>query len=152
MTDEQSQLANDQVKKTAGAIFQRLQTRIQPNKQYTGEEFLSQSFEIIKKATFKVLSNDDEEDEEEEVPSEDEKKANDEPVNGNSVDQQTLHEEVSSVQTTSIESDVSSTINTAKNGWDTVDDLPTEESKPNPLLVETTEQTTVTGGILFCKK
>lgn len=151
MNDEQSQLATDHVKKMAAIIFQRLKTRIQPDKQYTGEQYLTQSVDIIKKAALKVLSNDEDDDEEEEEddqPSEDKKETNDQPTNGNSVDQQTLNEEVSSVQTqqsNSIESDVSSTMNSQKNGWDLVDDIHTEDNKPTEEQPTIVIQTTETG-------
>lgn len=145
--DEQAQLATDQVKQVkqvASIIFQRLTTHIQPDNQYTGEQVLSRSREIIKKATLKVLSNDEDEDEEEEE-EEEEQKNDDQPTNGNSVDQQTLNEEVASVQTTnSIEPDSSSTINNPKSGWDTVDDLQTEPKTPEEqtqVIIETTVTT-----------
>jgi hypothetical protein len=138
ITDEQPQLINEQVKRAINIIFQRLKTRIKPTKQYTGEQFLSRSLEIIKKATLKVLSNDDENDEQPSSPdiqSEDENEQiekDDQPLNGDSVDQQTLNEEVSSIQTEqkdSLEAEtLSSTIASQKNGWDTVDDFQ-QESK-----------------------
>ena len=154
MNDEQSQLATDQVRQVANIIFQRLKTRIQSDKQYTGEQVLSRSLEIIKKATLKVLSNDDddeeedeEEEEEEEEEDEKEQENNDEPTNGKFVDQQTLNEEVASVQSNPIVPDLSSTTINPKNGWDTVDDLPPEPKTPeeqNQIIIQTTEESKVT--------
>jgi len=160
MNDEQPQLINEQVKRAINIIFQRLKTRIQPKKQYTGEEFLSRSLEIIKKATLKILSNDDDDDDDEQsednIQSEDENQKiekNDEPLNGNSVDQNTLNEAISTIPTeekNSLESETSST-NNQKNGWDTVDDFQhestiqsTESSEQNQIVL-VTEDSTSTG-------
>jgi hypothetical protein len=156
MNDEQPQLINEQVKRAINIIFQRLKTRIQPKKQYTGEEFLSRSLEIIKKATLKILSNDDDDDDEQSednIPSEDENQKNDEPLNGNSVDQNTLNEAISTIPTeekNSLESETLST-NNQKNGWDTVDDFQQEstiqstESSEQNQIVLVTEDSTSTG-------
>ncbi|CAF3639544.1 unnamed protein product [Adineta steineri] len=155
MNDEQPQLINEQVKRAINIIFQRLKTRIRPTKQYSGEEFLSRSLEIIKKATLKVISNDDNDNDNEpssddiesdvendQVQTTDDIEKNDQPSNGNSVDQVTLNEEISSVKINeneniqSIESDTTSG-NSQKNGWDTVDDFQQEEK---PQSEETLEQ------------
>jgi hypothetical protein len=148
MNDEQTELINGQVKQAVNIIFQRLKAHIQPTKKYTGEEVLSRSLEIIKKATIKVLSNNDEDEpSSDDVQSEDENEKDDQPTNGNSVDQQTLHEEVSLVQTekrNSSESETLLTANNQKNGWDTVDDLQQETKEQNQVVVFT-EDSTSTG-------
>lgn len=143
MNDEQLESVKEQVKRAINIIFQRLKTRIQPKKQYTGEEFLSRSLEIIKKATLKILSNNDEDEQSsDDIQSEDENQQienNDQPLNGNSVDQQTLNEEISSMHTeekNSLESEPLSTSN-QKNGWDTVDDL---QQEPKIQSTESSEQ------------
>lgn len=148
MTEEQPEVINEQVKRAISIIFQRLKARIQPTKQYTGEQFLTRSLEIIKKATLKVLSNDDEEDEQSsasDIQSDHEnEKVDDQPTNGNSVDQQSLNEAISSIptehteqtekieQTTTVESEVLST-HSQKSGWDTVDDL---QQETNTQIIE----------------
>jgi hypothetical protein len=169
INDEQPQLINEQVKRAINIIFQRLKTHIQPTKQYTGEQFLSRSLEIIKKATLKVLSNNEEEEEEEEQSSDENEQVqttNDQPLNGNSVDQKTLTEEVSSISN-DLNEEVSSVpndqneetepnenenipANNQKNGWDTVDDLQQEsKNQSEPLeqsqIVLVTEDSTSTG-------
>jgi len=156
MNDEQPQLINEQVKRAINIIFQRLKTRIQPKKQYTGEEFLSRSLEIIKKATLKILSNDDDDNDEQSednIQSEDENQEtekNDEPLNGNSIDQTTLTDAISSIHNEekhSLESEILST-NSQKNGWDTVDDFQqesniqsTESSEQNQIVLVTEDST-----------
>jgi hypothetical protein len=161
MNDEQPELINEEVKRAINIIFQRLKTRIQPTKQYTGEEFLSRSLEIIKKATLKVLSNneDDNQPSSDDIQSDNENEqiqTNDQPLNGNSIDQKTLNEEVSSVQTEIIkpvesETTTSAATNNQKNGWDIVEDLPQEESKTQSesfeqnQVVLVTEQLTIKG-------
>ena len=168
MNDEQPQLINDQVKRAINIIFQRLKTRIQPTKQYTGEQFLSRSLEIIKKATLKVLSNNDDEQQQpssDDVPSEDDNEQiqtendtpkNDQPSNGNSVDQKTLTEEISSIsnnQDEEKEANENETVptNNQKNGWDTVDDLQQEskdQSEPleqSQVVLVTEDNSTSTG-------
>ena len=142
------------MKQVINIIFQRLKSRIRPRKQYTGEEFLSRSLDIIKKATLKVLSNSDdaeeEEDEEEEQesstddPSDGEQrpsvtnvetKDDDQPINGNAIDEKTLTEEVSAIpqdpneELIVPEAPVASLSN-VRNGWDTVDDLPKQSDTP----------------------
>ncbi|CAF0874127.1 unnamed protein product [Rotaria sp. Silwood1] len=159
INDEQPQLINEQIKRTSNIIFQRLKTRIRPTKQYTGEQFLSRSLEIIKKATLKVLSNNDNEqneqstddiesdDESEQIQTTVEISKNDQPINGNSVDQNTLNEEVSSIATNqnkdnnSNQSEITTTplTHSQKNGWDTVDDIQ-QESK---VQSETLEQSQI---------
>jgi hypothetical protein len=168
LNEEQPQLINDQVKRAVNIIFQRLKTRIRPNKQYTGEEFLSRALEVIKKVTLKVLSNNDDEQSSEDVQSEDEQEPvkeeetsdkNDQPLNGNSVDQQTLNEEVSSVMASPREevqpAEAQTTpANSQKNGWDTVDDLPQEskeqaEAMEHSQMVVVTEETTASSTSCF---
>ncbi|CAF2503528.1 unnamed protein product [Rotaria sp. Silwood2] len=153
INDEQPQLINEQVKHTINIIFQRLKARIRPTKQYTGEQFLTRSLEIIKKATLKVLSsNDDEQNEHstDDVESDDENEQiqttvdiqkNDQPLNGNSVDQNTLNEEVSSIainQNEDNNSNQSETtpplIKSQKNGWDTVDDIQLDSKTQSETL------------------
>ena len=146
MNDEQTELVNGQVKQAVNVIFQRLKARIQPTKQYTGEQVLTRSLEIIKKATLKVLSNNEDEQSSEEVQSENDNENDDQPTNGNSVDQQTLNEEVSSVRVETRNSSESETLtaNNTKNGWDTVDDLQ-QEAKEQTQVVVPTEESTLTG-------
>jgi hypothetical protein len=152
MNNEQTELINDQVKQTVNIIFQRLKTQIQPTKQYTGEQVLSRSLEIIKKATLKVLSNNDEDEpSDDDVQSEEENEKDDQPTNGNSVDQQTLREEVSSVQTKLEESETLLTANNQKNGWDIVDDIQQETKEQNQVVV-IPEDSTSTGYFLFRTK
>ncbi|UJR38405.1 hypothetical protein I4U23_031074 [Adineta vaga] len=162
LNDEQPQLINNQVKRAISIIFQRLKTRIRPAKQYTGDEFISRALEIIKKATLKVLSNDEDEEEEEDddeqsssseeesehIQITDQVEQNDQPTNGNSVDQQTLNEEVSSVtnnQNEEIQSTEHETTseNNPKNGWDTVDDLQ-QETKDQSETMEQSQTVLVT--------
>jgi len=159
MNDEQPQLINEEVKRAINMIFQRLKARIQPTKQYTGEEFLSRSLEIIKKATLKILSNNDEDEpSSDDIQSDNENEQinqHDQPLNGNSIDQQTLNEAVSSIPTNQNE-EIHSTepettpANNQKNGWDTVDDLQQEsKDQSEPLeqsqIVLVTEDTTSQG-------
>ncbi|CAF1530562.1 unnamed protein product [Adineta ricciae] len=164
LTEEQQESINQQVKRAASMIYQRLKTRIRPTKQYNGEEFLSRTLEIIKKATLKVLSNDEndeqssenvqsEEEEEQQqqqqqqeqqkeevhVNQSEEKNDDDDPVNGNSVDQQTLNEELLSVSTNPNEETQSTehettSGNNQKNGWDTVDDLQHEAKEQSETM------------------
>jgi hypothetical protein len=171
MNDEQPQLINDQVKRAINIIFQRLKNRIQPTKQYTGEQFLSRSLEVIKKATLKVLSNNDDEqqqqssddvqsdDDNEQIQTENDTPKNDQPSNGNSVDQKTLTEEISSISTNQEEekeANENETIptNNQKNGWDTVDDLqqePKDQSEPpeqSQIVLVTEDNNTSTGTYL----
>jgi hypothetical protein len=150
MNDEQPQLINEEVKRAINMIFQRLKARIQPTKQYTGEQFLSRSLEIIKKATLKILSNNDEDEpSSDDIQSDNENEPidkHDQPLNGNSIDQQTLNEEVSSIQTeqkNSSESETLSSTNDQKNSWDTVDDLQQESNslQQNQIVLPTEDST-----------
>ena len=126
MQEEQSQSVNDEVKRAMNLTFQRLKTRFQVEVQYTGEEILSRALEVIKKVTVNILSNTEEED----TPEEDQ------PTNGENVDQQTLTEEVTSTENEQPKNN---------NGWDTVDDLPGEEPPAEEPVVknEEAEETTV---------
>ena len=157
MKDEQSQLINEQVKRTINVVFQRLKTRIRLTKQYTGEQFLSRSLEIIKKATLKVLSNNEDDQSTDDVESDDENEQihtadasdkTDQLSNENSVDQKTSNEDISLTVNNDNEEnhsnlpETTSTSNT-KNGWDTIDDLQQESKiqsdtlQQNQLVVET---------------
>ncbi|CAF1612854.1 unnamed protein product [Rotaria magnacalcarata] len=176
INDEQPQLINDQVKRTINIIFQRLKARIRLTKQYTGEQFLSRSLDVIKKATLKVLSDNDDaqneqstddtqsDDENQQVQITVENDKNDQPLNGNSVDQKTLNEEVSSIienqdeqislivehqneETDINQSDLTISTNNQKNGWDTMDDFQQESKNSSEALeqsqiVMVTEDTT----------
>ncbi|CAF3617892.1 unnamed protein product [Rotaria sordida] len=158
INDEQPQLINEQVKRTINIIFQSLKARIRPTKQYTGEQFLSRSLEIIKKATLKVLSNNDDDEQNEQstddIESDDENEQIqttvdiqkiDQSLNDKSVDQEPLNEEVSLTTTTTQNEDNNSnqsettTTNSQKNDWDTVDDIQ-QESK---IQSETLEQSQI---------
>ena len=137
------------MKQVINIIFQRLKSRIRPGKTYTGEEFLSRSLDIIKKATLKVLSNSDDAEEEQESSTDDqsdgdqrlsatqaETKDDDQPTNGNAIDEKTLTEEVSAIPQDSSEEIVGTETSVAplsnvRNGWDTVDDLPEQSDAPN---------------------
>ncbi|CAF4322449.1 unnamed protein product [Rotaria socialis] len=183
MNDEQPQLINDQVKRTINIIFQRLKARIRLTKQYTGEQFLSRSLDVIKKATLKVLSDNDDaqneqstddtqsDDENEQVQITADNDKNDQPLNGNSVDQKTLNEEVSSIienqneqislivenqneKTDLNQSDLTVSTNNQKNGWDTMDDFQQESKNSSEALeqsqiVMVTEDTTSVGMNIF---
>lgn len=122
MQEEQSQNVNDEVKRAMNLTFQRLKTRFQDEQQYKGDEILSRSLDVIKKVTINVLSNtEEEEEEEEEIP-----KGDDQPTNGDKIDQQTLTEVMTSTENNQPK---------INNGWDTVDDLPKED--PPSAAVET---------------